>query len=70
MAYTDPTEIREHVVKLRFNDREFNLLRALAEYNGQQPAVLYRTLLLEQAQLDLAASLASMEGPQRALFGT
>jgi hypothetical protein len=67
--YSDPSLIRENVVKLRLNDREHDLLRAWANYTGQQPAVLFREMLLEQARLEFAAELQSSEGPQRALFG-
>lgn len=70
MAYPEPSNVREHVVKLRFNEREFDLLRAWSNYSGEQPAVLYRRLLLEAAEIDFVASDGSGEGPQRALFGT
>jgi hypothetical protein len=70
MAYTDPTNVRTHLVKLRFNDREAELINAWANYTGQQKAVLLREMLLEQAQLDLDAMAGVNEGPQRALFGT
>lgn len=70
MAYTDPSNIRENVVKLRFNEREYELLRAWSNYSGEQPAALYRRLLLEAAELDLVADNAASEGPQRALFGS
>ena len=63
--------IREHVVKLRFNDLEARLINAWVEYTGQQKATLLREMLLEQAQLDLglhdAAEARSNEGPQMAL---
>lgn len=70
MAYTDQSNIRDHVVKLRFNDREAELINAWANYTGQQKAVLLREMLLEQAQLDLDAAFGQSEGPQRSLFGT
>ena len=70
--YTDPSQLREHVVKLRFNDNEDALLDAWARYTGQQKAVLLREMLLEQARLDMEAHLglavAANEGPQLGLF--
>jgi hypothetical protein len=68
--YTDPSLIREHVVKLRFNDREAALINAWVDYTGQQKAALLREMLLEQARLDLEATLAGNEAPQRSLFGS
>lgn len=69
--YTDPQFIRDHVVKLRFNDLEAKLINAWVEYTGQQKATLLREMLLEQAQLDLglhdAQQRAANEGPQRTL---
>lgn len=69
MAYSDPSIIREHVVKLSFNDRESQLINAWVDYTGQQKAAFLREMLLEQARLDLEASMGLNEGPQRALFG-
>lgn len=67
--YTDPSLIREHVVKLSFNDREAELINAWVNYTGQQKAAFLREMLLEQARLDLEAQMAGNEGPQHALFG-
>lgn len=69
--YTDPSLIRDHVVKLRLNDQEAELINAWANYTGQQKATLLREMLLEQASLDmaqLASGSASSEVPQLALF--
>ena len=68
--YTDPALIREHVVKLRFNDREAELINAWVNYTGQQKAALLREMLLEQARLDLEATMGGSEVPQRSLFGS
>lgn len=72
--YTDPTFIRDHVVKIRLNDQEAELINAWVNYTGQQKAVLLRDMLLEQARLDMAANLAPVsnqqEVPQLALFRT
>lgn len=69
--YTDPSLIRDHVVKLRFNDQEADLINAWVNYTGQQKASLLREMLLEQARLDLNAGLGSgtNEVPQMVLFG-
>jgi len=70
--YTDPSLIREHVVKLRLNDQERDLIDALVNYTGQQKAALLRDLLLEQARLVLsgenAIGIQPSEVPQLALF--
>ncbi|ALR04857.1 hypothetical protein XFPR_09725 [Xylella fastidiosa] len=47
--YADPTHIRSHPVKVRFNDAEHDLINALAQYNGMQPATLVRALALSVA---------------------
>jgi hypothetical protein len=67
--YTDPSLVREHVVKLSFNEREAELINAWVNYTGQQKAAFLREMLLEQARLDLEAQMAGSEGPQRVLFG-
>lgn len=70
--YTDPTLVREHVVKIRLNDNEAELINAWVNYTGQQKAVLLREMLLEQATLDMGLNAAPIsqtsEGPQMALF--
>jgi hypothetical protein len=72
MAYTDPSLIREHVVKLRLNDHEAGLIDAWVNYTGQQKAVLLREMLLEQASLDMGLNAApaqlANEVPQMGLF--
>lgn len=72
--YADPTLIRDHVVKIRLNDTEAELINAWVNYTGQQKAALLREMLLEQARLDMAANFAPVpsqsEVPQMALFRT
>lgn len=72
--YADPSLIREHVVKIRLNDNEAELINAWVNYTGQQKAVLLRDMLLEQAMLDMGVNAAPMisvnEVPQLALFKT
>lgn len=73
--YSDPANIREHVVKLRFNENEHALIDAWVNYTGQQKAAFLREMLLEAARLDLfaqpnsGASTSAVEGPQMALSG-
>lgn len=71
MAYTDPSNIRDHVVKIRLNDREAELIQAWVNYTGEQKAVLLREMLLKQAQVDMGMDFmglaAATESPQVAL---
>jgi hypothetical protein len=73
MAYTDPSLIREHVVKIRLNDREAELIQAWVNYSGEQKAVLLREMLLKQAHVDMGmdfmGALATTEGAQKSLVG-
>jgi hypothetical protein len=68
--YADPSLIRDHVVKIRLNDQESDLINAWVNYTGQQKAALLRDMLLEQARLDLNSALGGLsnEAPQQALF--
>lgn len=70
--YADPANIREHVVKIRLNEREAELITAWVNYTGQQKAVLLREMLLEQAVIDMGLNAAPVltvnEVPQLALF--
>jgi hypothetical protein len=66
--YADPSLIRDHVVKLRLNDREAELINAWVNYTGQQKATLLREMLLEQARLDIAAMTGASEGSQMSLL--
>jgi len=64
MTYRDPSNIREHAIKVRFNDREHDLVEAWVNYTGEELAPLIRKWVLEQAQLDLGSVQAESEGPQ------
>lgn len=66
--YSDPSLIREHVVKLSFNDREADLVNAWVAYTGQQKAAFLREIILARAEQELNALLAPDEAPQRTLF--
>jgi hypothetical protein len=54
MSYSDPSLIRDVVIKVRLNDVEDELLEAVAKYTGQQKSTLMRELFMEQARLALA----------------
>jgi hypothetical protein len=73
VAYTDPSNIRDHVVKIRLNDREAELIQAWVNYSGEQKAVLLREMLLKQAQIDMGMDFmgvsAFAEGQAEALKG-
>lgn len=72
--YTDPSLIRDHPVRVYFNESEAKLVEALTEYTGEQRAVLIRKLIIEQAamilsgQADYAPDRATSEESQLALF--
>jgi hypothetical protein len=66
--YTDPRLIRDHIVKLSFNEQEADLINAMVAYTGQQKAAFLREILLEQASLRLRDT-AEGDYLQAALFG-
>ncbi len=67
--YSDPSLIREHVVKLSFNDREADLINAWVAYTGQQKAAFLREIVLARAEEELNALQPANEQPQQRLFG-
>ena len=64
--YTDPTLIRDHPVRVYFNEQEARLVGALTEYTGEQRAVLIRHLILDQAARILSGE--ADYAPNRNLF--
>jgi hypothetical protein len=44
--YDDPAHIRDNPIKVRFNDAEWAVVRALARFNGRQPAAFVRELVM------------------------
>lgn len=46
MSYVDRTKVRNKPVKARFNAKEHEALRAIAELNDREPAVFVRELIL------------------------
>lgn len=57
--YPDPKRVRDNRITLRLDDYEFDLIKALANYQGDQPSTMARELLLREAQqvLTLDASV-------------
>jgi len=74
--YADPSKIREHVVKVRFNDAEKALIQAYVSYTGEEMAPLLREMLLEQAKLVLFGdshsqpNVVAFEVPKLARYGS
>ena len=72
--YTDPSLIRDNVVKIRLNDLEDDLVTALVNYRGGQKATLLRELLIEAVKRDLGVDAAGNtlhnEVPQLALLAS
>lgn len=66
--YADPSLIRDHNVKLSFNDHEHDLIQAWVKYTGVEKASFIRELVLEQARLDLGVEAPASEGPQLSLL--
>lgn len=56
--YSDPKHIRDHVVKVRFNEEVHGLLELLAQHTGTQKAVLARELI-ERGLQDLDSRMNS-----------
>jgi hypothetical protein len=64
--YADPTLIRDHPVRVNFNEQERKLIEALTDYTGEQRAVLIRRLILDQAAAILSGQ--ADYDPNRHLF--
>jgi hypothetical protein len=70
--YSDPSNIRDIVLRVRLSEAEDDLLNAVTRYTGQQKSTLMRELFIEQAKLVLAgfADVAQpgliFEEPQKA----
>lgn len=71
--YSDPILIRDHPVRVYFNEQEAKLVDALTEYTGEQRAVLIRRLILDQAarilsgEADYAPNRQLFEQPEQVL---
>lgn len=47
--YPDPKRVRDNRITLRFDDYEHDLIRALANYQGEELAALLRGLVMREA---------------------
>lgn len=47
--YADPKRVRDNRVTVRLDDYEHDLIRALANYQGEQPGALLRQLIMREA---------------------
>lgn len=53
MTYPDPKRVKANRLQIRLDQYENNLIQALAEYSGVEPAALVRELAIRQALNDL-----------------
>ena len=53
--YTNTKGLRDHEVKVRFNDAEEAMIDSLVEYLGKQKAVFVREMAIEHIKTLLAA---------------
>lgn len=73
--YSDPSQIRDVVLRVRLSEAEDDLLNAIVKYTGQQKSTLMRELFIEQARLvlsgtaDVGANGSLFEEPQKAAVG-
>lgn len=56
--YPDPKRVRDNRITLRLDDYEYELIKALANYQGDQPSTMARELLLREAQQVLAGDVS------------
>ena len=47
--YADKRRIKTNKMMIRFDDYEFELIKAMAAYQGDQPAAFMRDLVLREA---------------------
>ncbi|MGB6054489.1 MAG: hypothetical protein WBG17_04530 [Burkholderiaceae bacterium] len=47
--YPDPKRVRDNRLMLRFDDYEYEVITALANYQGEQPATLLRQMVMREA---------------------
>ncbi len=60
--YPDPKRVRDNRLTLRFDDLEYDVITALARYQGEQPAALVRQLALLAAEHLLGLEATVGEG--------
>lgn len=64
--YPDPKRIRTNKLTLRLDDYEYQLVLALANYQGDQPSTMARQLVLREAQQVIALSHEQSVSPHAA----
>jgi uncharacterized protein (DUF1778 family) len=47
--YPDPNRIKERRITIRLDEYEHRLVKALADYQGEQPATLLRQIVMREA---------------------
>ena len=55
--YSDPSLIRDTVIKVRLNEPETELIDAVVKYTGQQKSTLIRELFMSAARKVLAGEM-------------
>lgn len=58
--YSDPNRIRARKITVCLDQYEYKLVEALAEYKGEQLAVLSRQMLMQEVKERLAQADASV----------
>ncbi|MBC3911402.1 hypothetical protein [Undibacterium umbellatum] len=51
--YADKKRLKDNKLTLRFDDYEFELIIAMAAYQGEQPSAYLRELVLREAEAQL-----------------
>ena len=64
--YPDTKRIRTNRLTLRFDDYEHDLIKALANYQGEQPSTLLRQLVLREAAAALGICDSEIVGSKAA----
>lgn len=63
--YPDAKRIRKHKVMLRLDDYEHQLVSSIANYQGEQLAVLMRQIIMREALAVIAADSSNDDSVQR-----
>ena len=63
--YPDAKRIRKHTVALRLDDYEHQLVSSIANYQGEELAVLVRQIVMREALAVIALDDATIDSVQR-----
>lgn len=58
--YPDPKRVRDNRITIRLDDYEHDLVKAMANYQGEQLAAFLRQLVLKEARESLAMTSVSL----------